>query len=111
MCWLPWRPRRYGNNRSDMKPSLTIFNRPLIASRRHAVLIALVVGLCFDGWLGWESWQQWSDQPLPPDRVTAKQLRVSETQRTQFVENLAAYQHPPAVPTIPAITFQASSTE
>lgn len=94
-----------------MKLSLNIFHQPFAAFRRHAVFIALIVGLCFDGWLAWQSWEQWADRPLPPERVTAKQLRVSESQRTKFVENFEAYQHPAAVPTLPTITFQAGSSE
>lgn len=67
---------------------------------RHAMFVILIVGLLFDGWLVWQSMEQWLDQPLPSDRVTAKQLRVNETQRQELLQHLDQYHQPSTPPTI-----------
>lgn len=88
-----------------MKMPLRTLQPGVIQLSRHAVFIALVLTLCFDGWLLWQGWQQWIDQPLPADRVTANQLRVSETQRQSLITAIVTYQHPAAIPPVPNITF------
>lgn len=77
---------------------------------RRATFIALIFGVLFDVWLFWQGLEQWIERPLASDRVSAKQLRVSESQRQTFISNITAYQQPPALPAIPKITFKNESS-
>ncbi len=92
-----------------MTLSTSSLRRPLALLLKHALLLALIVGVVFDAWLLWQGWGQWNDQPLPSERVTAKQLHVSETQRLTVTKNITAYQQPAPIPTLPAITWQGGS--
>ncbi len=77
---------------------------------RHLALIALLIGLSVNSWLAWQGWLLWADAPLPPERVTAKQLRVDESKRLLLTQNLDHYRHPPAVTPTLKINFQAAAT-
>lgn len=76
---------------------------------KRASLIAIIIGLCLTSWVGWTAWTLWEDQLLPPERVTAQQLRVAESQRQQLLQNLDTYHNPTATGTVPNVPFQGGS--
>jgi len=93
-----------------MKLTFSVPHPGLTKISRHAVLIAVICALCFDSWIYWKGWQLWADQPLPSDRVTAKQLRVSESQRQTFIKSVITYQRPAAIPAVPNLTFDTGAS-
>lgn len=76
---------------------------------RHLVLIVIIIGLGFDSWLFWQASTEWPDLPLAPERISAKQLRVNETQRASLLQNLDQY-HQVAVPVEKSTTVFATPT-
>lgn len=76
---------------------------------RHLVLIVIIIGLGFDSWLFWQASTQWPDLPLAPERISAKQLRVNEAQRTTLLKNLDQY-HLAAPPAEKSTAIFASPT-
>ena len=89
-------------------PAIHSIRRLLPALTKRLLPIVLIAGLTWDAWLGWQSWTQWADQPLPPERVTAKQLRVNESQRQALVNDLTAYRQPVSGPAVPSSTADSS---
>lgn len=83
----------------------TTISRPLAGLVRRLNLIAVCIGIILSGWTVWKIWSVWNDLPLPPDRVTAKQLRVSESQRIQITQDLATLRSTSATTAVPNITF------
>lgn len=61
---------------------------------RHAMFVVLIFGMCWVGWLGWTTMQARTDFPLSADRLTAKQIKVNETQRQQLDSALKSYRQP-----------------
>lgn len=58
----------------------------------------MILSIILLGWLAWAGWTAWStlpDQLLPPERITAKQLRVNAAQYTTLQTNLTKYHQPP----------------
>jgi hypothetical protein len=78
--------------------SIGILHRIGTKIAHHFLLIVIVIGLVFDGWLAWNGAMVVLDQPLASDRISAKQLRVNETGRALLLENLAKY-HTVTAPT------------
>ena len=62
--------------------------------KRHLLMISLILSALWLGWSGWQLWKAWPDRPLPADRITARELKVNETQLQQLKTNLDSYQAP-----------------
>lgn len=80
-----------------MAVSLSQRSAFLMAPYRHLVLIACLIGV---GWIGYVIWQLagvYYDQPLPPERISAKQLRVNESQRQAVLKSITDSASVPAV--------------
>lgn len=60
-----------------------------------AWLLAIFV-IAWLAWLAWSGWQAWPDTVLPPERVTAKQIRVNTGQYNQLQTSLRRYHQPTA---------------
>lgn len=76
----------------------------------HATFIAIIVALSFSSWGTWQAWEQWEDRVLPPERVTAKQIRINENQRQQLLQAISQYRTPATPSTVPTITFQGTAS-
>ncbi|MBI5466652.1 MAG: hypothetical protein HY975_00340 [Candidatus Kerfeldbacteria bacterium] len=76
----------------------TVLNRP-----------GVVLGVLVVAWLIWSGWVAWStipDQLLPPERITAKQIRVNTTQYTSLERGLTSYHKPATITdTFPSRVF------
>lgn len=79
--------------------------RLLHGLKRRLVLIVVIVGLGFDGWMVWQGLEQWAEPPLPPERISAKQLRVNESQRVTLEEGLQQYHQPQALTNTSTVPF------
>ncbi len=78
--------------------------------QRHVLLIALIIGLLWNAISLWESWTQYADKVLAGNSISAKQLRVNESQRLQLIKRLQSYHQPTAATSVPPITYQGDTT-
>lgn len=61
------------------------------APYRHLSLIVTCLGILWIGYIVWQLSDLYADQPLPPERISAKQLRVSEGQRQSLLKSISDY--------------------
>lgn len=85
--------------------SKNLFQKVISALTARAVMTAIVIGLFFNGWVAWQIAQHSIDRPLPPERITAKQLRVNEKQRLDVESRLTTYSQPKPALTLPPGLF------
>src|SRR5690348_15112459 len=77
---------------------------------RHLIFLCIVLGMGWVLWAGWQAITLWTDNVLPPDRVTAKQIHVNETQRAALVKNISLYQQAITLPAVPSVQFVVTQT-
>jgi hypothetical protein len=66
---------------------------------------AVIFGLAWLTYIGWQLSDLYADQPLPPERISAKQLRVNETGRRALMDTITTYTTAPAPATVPSPAF------
>lgn len=71
-----------------------IFNRLAAALSRHPVRLTLVVALSWCLWLGYQGYQLVIDHALPPEKISAHQLRVNTGQLSTLQQKIERYQTP-----------------
>lgn len=78
----------------------TIFHPLRSFFGRHILSIVVLVGLFWIGYIGWLSWKAQPDLPLPPERITSKQIKVNEKQRLELEEKMKSYHQPTPRPNL-----------
>lgn len=74
-----------------MTPSTSHRPTLLTAPYRHLVVIACCLGIAWIGFVVWQLSDLYSDKPLPAERISAKQLRISEGQRQGLLKTISDY--------------------